>query len=189
MRAIVKGDAPGLVTPLGVGCAPEKLTAFLDIEMRFGRDPALRCPFLADGPDGQTTSCSAWADRPSVCAAYYCRSIHGDAGLAFWARVQRLMTAVEDALRRWCVLEIGLPAAQLALLDDRLVDPDKARTGITGDVWGPFATRKEELFRATADLTDGLSWEDVLEIGGAGVRLTARTVRDAYRSIRRATPS
>jgi len=183
MRALVTGEDPGIVTPLGVGGDSTYYEHYTGDASRFGRDPALRCPFLADGADGKTTSCSVWSSRPSTCTAFYCRTVRGRPGVVFWGHMLRLLTAVEDAVRRWCVLEVGLPYPSLAEIDERLTDPESARAGVAGNVWGPWTDRRVEFFEATAALADGLTWEDVERIGGAFLAIPARLVIESYQCL------
>jgi len=183
MRGVVEGEGDGIATPFGVGGDPAYFRRYTRESAGFGRDLDLRCPFLADDADRDATFCSVWSDRPSTCTTWYCRAVRGHLGAEFWFRMDRLLTGVEDALRRWCVVRMDLPIEVLGVLDQRLADPDAARDGVTGDVWGPWDGRRVEFFERTAALTEDLSWSDVLRIGGSFLEAPARLLAECHRRL------
>jgi hypothetical protein len=78
---------------------------------------------------------------------------------------------------------MGLPYPSLAEIDERLTDPEAARAGVAGDVWGPWADRRIEFFETAATLADGLAWEDVERVGGSFLAIPARLLIESYRAL------
>ena len=98
---------------------------------------------------------------------------------------------MEDALARWCVLELDIGSAALRALFpspraraagpldrydlDGRVDEERYRLQ-----WGPWRGREHELYAQAARLVAPLRWADVIRTGGADVAVRARMVCDAY---------
>ena len=72
----------------------------------FGRDGSLRCPYWQGGAH----SCGIWADRPSVCRAWFCRHDHGLDAAQAWSRLGTAAGDAEEALARH-VCTLGTPPA------------------------------------------------------------------------------
>jgi hypothetical protein len=58
------------------------------------------------------------------------------------------------------------------------VDPEQHAA-----VWGEWAGRERELFDACGHLVDRLDWQEVLDICGPGVQISARLVRDSFTAL------
>lgn len=148
----------------------------------FGRAPALKCPYLADGGD-----CGVWRHRPGVCATWFCKHVRGETGFRFWRLSDKLFRAVESDLAIWCAAEMNAGSAELGGLDpDAAGRPDVSELGGPLDsaryreVWGEWEGREREFYRACAKLVEPLDWDEVLGICGPSVRVLAQLVRDAY---------
>jgi hypothetical protein len=178
------------VTPLGLERpAVDGLLYRFGAERGFGQSRALRCPhYVEDGG-----RCGIWRHRNSVCATWFCKHDRGALGSSFWGRVKELLSAIEEGLARSCVLDLGLGDVALAALfplargaDDRLSlvdlegrsDPVARRA-----LWGAWAGREGELFRACAAIVDRVDFAEVVRRCGDGVRLRAELVRVAWQKL------
>lgn len=178
------------VTPLGLGQPP----AFAVLYGRspatlFGQSRTLRCPhYLAD----EGGRCGVWKHRPSVCATWHCKYVRGATGLHFWQSLHRLLSEVERDLARWCVHELDPGGVALGLLfparDDReAVDPhaldgapDPERQSA---IWGDWAGREADYYRACARLVGSLTWPGVLARCGPSVHIYARLASASYQQL------
>ncbi len=180
--------ARAAVTPLGLG-RPRAYSA-LSREggpESFGRSRALLCPHYQRESD----DCGIWKHRDAVCSTWFCKHVRGAVGFTFWSSALRpLLSAVEIALARWCVVEIGVGERALARL---FAPPSPERAGreidgvvdeeAYGAVWGDHRGREEELFVDCARRVEPLRWSDVLTIGGSELRARAEVARNAYRRL------
>ncbi len=110
--------------------------------------------------------------------------------------MQELLAAIEEGLARSCVLELGLgggalstlfplaprsksaDGARLSVVDlERRADPAARRA-----LWGAWAGREVELFRACAALVGQADFDEVVRRCGDEVRLRAELVRVAWQS-------
>jgi hypothetical protein len=117
----------------------------------------------------------------------------------FWREgIEGLLRAVEEALSRHCLAEIGVPYDNvLAVLPrkkphnvkdetpvDRVEPADYARA------WGTWAGREHELYETSARIVEALSWTDIVSISGPTVRLLAGATRELHRRLsERALPA
>ena len=193
-RATVeKRMAEGLgVTPLGLAQPPVYSLLYNRSDHSFGRSRTLRCPhYLED-----SGRCGVWLHRDSICSTWFCKHVRGAVGHAFWQEsLQRLLSAVENGLARWCVLELHLSADCLRhLVTDASWNSESQE--VTGEaldnkvnreayahIWGDWRGREGEFFRRCAELVTPLSWADVLAICGQEVRACARLTQDAHRQL------
>ena len=149
------------VTPLGLGAPPTFAALYAVIDDRaFGRRPDLRCPHYLEDGGGR---CGIWRHRTAVCATWFCKHVRGATGVRFWLAVYELLSGLERALARWCVLEHDVDAA--------------------GAAWGRWSGRESEFYRGCDDLVRRLEWDDVLAIGGQEARLAVQRVHDAYAAL------
>ena len=175
------------VTPLGLGTPATYTLLYANGTDGFGASHALRCPHHLD--DG---GCGIWTHRMSVCATWFCKYSRGAVGSKFWRALQALLAGVEHDLARWCLLEAGLdtgplgrlfpppaPAVPSRTIDrfqlDGRVDPEQYAA-----VWGAWTGRERELFDACGGLVERLGWQEVLDICGPGVTISARLVKDSF---------
>lgn len=181
-----------MVTPLGL----EQPPIFAELYGRsaatlFGQSRTLRCPhYLAD----EGGRCGVWKHRASVCATWYCKYVRGATGQNFWQTLHQLLSTVEQSLARWCVHEIDPGSAALKLLfpfgekvGHVLIDPH-ALDGAPEPkrqraLWGDWAGREADYYRACARLIEPLKWSDVLALSGSAVRIYARLTSAAYQQL------
>lgn len=193
---ILREDGPGArtvrdriaaraaVTPLGLGPpASARILGEQGVNL-LGRSRTLRCPHLVDG------ACAIHAHRNHRCATWFCKHERGAVGQTRWAAVGDLLRTLEGELARWAALELGVPAALLSQLIERDGPQPVERTdadAIDGHVsdtawatrWGPWAGREEAYYVAAAERVEGLSTEEVLQIGGATARVFVEALRAA----------
>jgi hypothetical protein len=146
----------------------------------FGRAPALRCPYLSS--DGE---CGVWKHRPGVCATWYCKHLRGKTGFHFWKLADELLRRVEEDLAFWCMTQLQVGLSELG----ELADQSKPHVSeLDGDIdwlkyrrlWGDWAGREIEFYRACAGLVESLTWQEVEAKCGPRVEILAGLVRDAY---------
>jgi hypothetical protein len=179
------------VTPLGLQKTPLYVMLYRTSPDSFGHAASMRCPhFVVDGG-----RCGVWRHRESTCATWFCKYARGEVGRMFWQRLHDVLAAVEEAVRIHCLVVIGIDAQVLATLHptravanavsrgqglaaadvEKEVDPARQRA-----VWGAWHGRERELYGRCAQIADALSWQDVLELGGARLDLLSRLLLDAY---------
>jgi Fe-S-cluster containining protein len=185
-QAIRQGLA---VTPLGLGKPAAYAVLYANSANAFGRGESLRCPyFIEDGG-----RCAVWRNRESTCATWFCKHDRGGVGRTFWRdALHRLLQAVEVDLARWCVAEVGLGDEALRYLLDseawtNLHRPLNAEAidrrmeeGSYARIWGEWRHREADFFLRCAQLVNGLSLAEVLEICGPDARIYARLTESAY---------
>jgi hypothetical protein len=185
--------AGAAVTPLGLGMPPRYgLLYEHGAERAFGQSLTMRCPhYLVEGG-----RCGIWRQRNSVCATWFCKHVRGEVGWTFWESVRELLTSIERELARWCMLQLDVGAEAIAQ-----TLPGSPRPG-SGDcplsaadldghrdasraaaVWGAWAGREEEFYRACARLVEPLDIEAVLRICGPEVGLRVEVVQQAWRAL------
>jgi len=135
----------------------------------FGRSLTLRCPFFAVDQG----NCTIWPYREAVCSTYFCRFLSGEDGWKMWTAIKRHISLAEVHLSRWAVWQ---HAPELVLdapdADNNLpVGPDEldgrpAPAADTAKVWGRFAGREEELYRACFESVRALSADAVERVLG-----------------------
>lgn len=182
------------VTPMGVGRSNADYRTYEEsISHQFGRDSEIHCPHFLEKEGGL---CGIWRSRPAVCATWFCRYVRGVVGMNFWKSMHHLLTELERALMRWCVLELGVDADALeflffssreegkqesfyAALADPPVSPEAYRKA-----WGSWAGREREFYLEAARRVSDSSWARALAIGGSEIELLSRLARSAYRRMR-----
>lgn len=177
------------VTPLGLEVPPVYNALYRHIDPAFGQTRAMRCPHYLS----ETGLCGVWRHRESTCATWYCKHERGAVGKAFWDRLRQLLKTAEESLARWCVLELDLGAAAMAALFPSFVDEGIPKTGKDFDnlpdagrqrrLWGRWAGRERELYRAAADLVRPLTWRQVAALGGSRLAVHARLALEAYQAV------
>src|SRR5215813_12147647 len=176
------------VTPLGLGQPAHFLALYgQSSESLFGRSATLRCPHYLGAEGGR---CGIWQHRPAICATWYCKFVRGAVGSEFWQTLNRLLSAVELCLSRWCVLELNIgsealsyvipnPAGQLPKIDPLALDGAVDETA-QRKLWGRWAERERDFYCECARLVNQLRWQDVLTIGGPDLKILSQLVREAH---------
>jgi hypothetical protein len=186
-------EAGVAVTPLGFGRpASYALLYAHGGSATFGHSRALRCPHYLTDQGGR---CGMWRHRNATCATWFCKHVRGAVGLDFWNAVHQLLAAVEGALARRCVADLdpGLDALRRLFPPPTSGDRQAAIDASTLDgevdaetyraVWGRWFGREREFYAKCAARVDGLTWRDVIRIGGPAVQIASRLVREAYRAL------
>ena len=135
----------------------------------FGRSLTLRCPFFAV----EQGNCTIWPFREAVCSTYFCRFLAGEDGRKMWTAVKRHITLTEVHLSRWAVWQHAPELVLDAPDADKSppVGPDEldgrpAPATDAAKVWGNFAGREEELYRACFESVRALSADEVARVLG-----------------------
>ncbi len=174
-------------TPLGLQQTRAFHATYDGNAAAFGRDPSLRCPHF-EVPTGR---CGVWAHREATCATWFCKHRRGAVHKAFWNRLHQLLRAAETAVARACALALGISPEGLAMLlpargqTGALVAHDVVPTDAPDDpalhprLWGPWAGREGDYYRACAAHAAALRGDDVLALGGVELRCLVEVVRHA----------
>jgi hypothetical protein len=177
------------VTPLGLGHPPAIATLHKASMNAHGRREALRCPHYVL----EDSTCGIWRHRNALCATWWCKHERGAAGHQLWNILKELLTAVEQALARWCLLESDFAVGRLPVtlvrsgmeeigpIDASTLD-GRADPATRHMYWGDWAGREEEFFEACAARVAPLTWKEVLDICGPDVHLFAKGLLDAWRA-------
>jgi Fe-S-cluster containining protein len=176
------------VTPLGLRMSSTYEMLYRSKLDTFGRNAAFRCPHYVDERGGL---CGIWKHRNSVCATYFCKLERGAVSHEFWTRLRQLLGAVEEHLAQWCMLEMGVDPAVLAVLFPTVPGSTQAdldggpEAGQRQRLWGGWMGREREFYRGCAELVEGLSWSDVLRICGPSVAAHAALAARARSALER----
>lgn len=178
------------VTPAGLDPPPTYLVLYGSATDAFGQSAAMRCPhYLAE-----SGGCGIWRHRNAICSTWYCKHVRGAVGQRFWTSLRHLMMTVERSLVAFCLRELN---PGVAIVHDLFAGadrrgshslsandldgvPDPARRA---RLWGPYAGREAEFYRAAGRLVDAFAWTDVVRVGGAHVELAATAVEASYREL------
>jgi hypothetical protein len=166
-------------TPLGMDPSARFLLLYKNAPGAFGRAPELGCPHQIEG------QCGIWRHSPATCTTWFCKHVRGATGYEFWSDLAELLREVDSQLGPWCALEMGIEARLLArLLKPKQLDATDLGAGIQEDayrtLWGRWAGREVEFYRACAELVRPLSWDDVARICGPRLTILSRLVRERY---------
>jgi Fe-S-cluster containining protein len=150
----------------------------------FGRARGLRCPFYMEG----TGACTIWAHRDAVCSTYFCKYAAGADGRRLWTAVKELVSLVEIQLARAALLELapelldrepGARAAPAGPVGPEDIDGEPAPPRDHAALWGSWAGREPELYRACHRFVRGLSTSDLDGLLGLDGRIARRAVERA----------
>jgi hypothetical protein len=180
------------VTPLGIGKPPVFSLIYEQAGTTvFGKCRSLRCPhYLEDGG-----RCGIWRHRTSVCSTWYCKHVRGAVSRGFWMALHKLLSAVEQMLTRWCVLQLDPGVTALGHLFPPPPQPGERTRVYPGEVdghadpeayrslWGRWAGREETYYQECARHVEPLTWEQITAIGGPEISLYSRLVRDGHRQL------
>lgn len=147
-------------------------------ELGFGRSEALLCPFY-ESPAG---SCSIWKHRDAVCSTFFCKTISGNAGRAFWESVKTYLSHAERALAIAAVLD--LCGSEGAAVIDRTMsrqfesgpltveDLDRTVSASTyKESWSKWVGRESTFFQKCFNFVKNLSASEFKSLMGAEGRL------------------
>ncbi|WP_428264165.1 hypothetical protein [Haliangium sp.] len=106
---------PASVSAWGIRAPPDRPADTHTLELRFGRDPDLLCPFWTGG----ALACGIWPERTASCRTWFCKHERGFDGAQRWWRLGDLLSALERALGRFCV-DVGAAPESDATTDQWL---------------------------------------------------------------------
>ena len=177
-------DARVAVTPLGVKRPNTYLLIYKDGgEPVFGRARELRCPHYLEEQGGK---CGVWKSRESTCATWFCKHSRGATGGDIWEAIQRVLRIAEVNLAWWCVREVGLDTKALREIVGRIApakqkvtaaEIDGAPDAAYAKLWGTWAGREREFFRACGAKVRSLAWDDVVKICGPELAVAVDIMR------------
>jgi hypothetical protein len=150
------------ITPWGLHMSAHYQRRYKSDTNAFGRDLTLLCPHYVEG------RCGIWRHNPAACSTWFCKHVRGATGREFWIDLSELLREVDTRIGIWCALELGIHA-----------DPSDG-VGDKGELWGVWAGREAELFRACTQLVCSLKWADITRISGPGVTVLAERVREQH---------
>ncbi|MCG3137100.1 MAG: hypothetical protein HJJLKODD_00942 [Phycisphaerae bacterium] len=171
------------ITPLGVSLSSMQQVVYSHVAMNrgFGRSKDVRCPHYVEG------RCGIHRHRNAVCSTYYCKYDRGQIGLDFWSRVNVLLMHLERELSLWAAMQLLDDPKLLAVMarhDSMPILGGKAETrapaGNWVNVWGKWWHEREAYYQQTAERVNGLSFAEVLTIGGATAQFRAQSMRRGY---------
>lgn len=182
-------DAGVGIDPRGATMTPVYRLLYQHGEKKaFGQAASMRCPHYLDREGGQ---CGIWRHRNSVCSTYFCTLERGLVGQRFWIEMKTFLETIEMALSEWCARELDIGAealtrllapsetnefVQLSAYDlDGIANPDEQRAA-----WGTWYGREREFYIAAGRMVAGLSWDEVMRLGGADVSAHAQLLGVAY---------
>lgn len=190
-KLVARIDNGLAVTPFGVVKPPVYDLLYSQASDFFGKSESMRCAYFIE----EGGLCGVWRHRNSVCATWFCKHNRGATGFVFWRTLQKLLSLVERSLAVWCILQLDLGAKSL----QRLFPLDSSANGRTAldanqldgrkdesdyrRMWGNWLGREVEFYQACGQLVGGLSWQQVLEIGGADLQAVAQLTQEAYRNL------
>lgn len=179
-------------TPLGL--SPDSSFMLLYRASRgtaFGKSPALRCPhYLEDGG-----LCGIWRHRDATCTTWFCKYVRGAVGLRFWQMLRQFLATIEENLARWCISQLDLGSEALRLLfpplpssdGNTLLKSDEAESAMARQsqraIWGTWAGREHDFYRASAALVEALTWEEVGTHCGPTFPILLRLTQEAYQAL------
>jgi hypothetical protein len=168
--------ARAVINPLGIFPTPEYSMLYRFNQRNFGMRESLRCPYYIAQDGGL---CAIWKHRNGRCSTWFCKHERGSVSVVFWKYLDKLLSSVETALAKWCLLEVDPGSRALAELIPASGDP------VAGSktVWGKWAGNEREFFMACARAVECLSWSRIAEIVGPETHVLARLTRDAFEKL------
>ncbi len=158
------------VTPRWV--APPRKTRVLYHAARrssFGRSLLLRCPYY----EAEQGLCTIWRWRETDCSTFFCKYTAGAAGQSFWRALNGYLHGVQERLAEHAVRTVapGLvePAVEAGQLT--LEDVEDRRPDAYAEIWGAWAGREAELYRACRDVVAALNAEAFAALADADAQL------------------
>lgn len=182
---------PG-TSPLGLLPSPTYSLLYSNSPNAFGQNRTLLCPHFIEG----SKSCSIWAFREPTCVSWFCKHLRGKTGQNFWRRLHTFLLTLTRELSLWCVLQLDLDSEGLTALelqrkrggsceDLQPNELDGQRNKVAeGKIWGLWLGREKEFYTECYKLVSNLSYQEIEEICGPEVQLSARLLQDAYAKLK-----
>lgn len=158
------------VTPRGIA-PPGKYRLLYDRRESAtrGNGRSLLCPYFHE----ESGACTVWPIRESACSTYFCHSVTGKPGMAFWESLATYLSEVEEALVSYVLLQLNCdPEAILqpsedanllsaADLDDLPPSEEDYKT-----LWGDLVGKEEQFYQEAHRVVTGLKPEEFEKLGG-----------------------
>jgi len=96
------------ITPFGI-FPPRTYSLLFKQGVGFGRSKALLCPYF----NLKEENCTIWRHRDAVCSTYFCKTVAGSAGKAFWEALKKYLLYIQDCLSGYVLLEMGFDAGMI----------------------------------------------------------------------------
>lgn len=150
----------------------------------FGKSTALLCPYF----DSDHQNCTIWPIREAVCSTYFCKSVAGEDGKAFWKALHDYLSHIQTQLAQYALLELGWPPAQilqvgsnatpltLEALEERPAKDYRV-------LWGEWAGREEDLYRESYRLVSQLSQDDFERLMGVSQQLLLAFLKETRTAV------
>ncbi len=185
-------QADSIATPLWLNRSPSYDLKYDSTDHFFGRITGLRCPYYLDRDGGL---CSIWRYREAVCTTFFCKHTRGALGKQFWDTLKQLLVIIERDLVYWCALELGIElevlrqflaakeSTQIIYLLELEQEESHLQLETQRKLWGQWAGRELDYFKACARLVEPLTWADISAISGPELRLWARLTGQAHQNL------
>lgn len=162
-----------VVVPLGLFPSLEYQQRFHSRQPEgYGNDESLLCPHYQKA----SGRCGVWRHRPAPCIAFHCESSYGLAGIEFWAKFEKYISALELTLAEETLLRLGLTAPEIALSRrflPRFGSPDphgykgpKLRAEEARS-WFEWGSDRPTFFRRCYEIVTQIEPEEILRLLGA----------------------
>ncbi len=180
------------VTPLGLA-ADARFTLLYRAgrTATFGKSQTLRCPHYLE----ESGLCGIWRHREATCVTWFCKHVRGAVGMRFWHTLKQLLGLVEDSLAQWSVLRLAVGSEALRLLFTPKPSPDE-RPMLDGEevdgtvdparyqaLWGTWAGREHDFYRASAALVEALTWDEICSLCGPELSILLQLTQEAYHAL------
>lgn len=179
------------VNPQGVWPHHEFVAEYNPSSHLFGRNIKWRCPYYLEEEGGL---CGIWEDRNGRCATWFCKHLRGRISHDFWSAVERLLTAVERSVSRWCILELEAGSQEFRnAFPPELSEPRFAvwlqqqsfytsanNDALRESIWGKWLHHEREFFCQCARLVASLQWNEVREICGREIDALEERVLESF---------
>lgn len=127
---------------------------------------SLRCPYY------ENDSCTLYKYRENVCVTFYCSSIGGATGQAFWKNVKRYLKMAETTLAQYAMLQLGWSPAKIKT--EAVTTTDFNLEDEQGNIneenykklWGDWAGREEEFYIKCFEIVSKVDAETFKRITG-----------------------
>lgn len=189
-RSVEERVNHGPITPLGLDRPPAYQAQVQDYTSALQNSRALRCPHYLEERGGV---CGIYAHRDSMCTTYYCQHDRGRVGMAFWRGLRRLLAQVELDLSVWAASQLGIDPVELQRFLLPAGDDDGMHYGKQGgaqqlgragpEIWGAWAGRPADYYKAAAELVNPLSWAEVTALCGVPVQVRTAVARSALKDL------
>lgn len=159
------------VTPRGIN-PPAKYRLLYDRRESTtrGNGRSLLCPYFHQESGG----CTVWPIREAACSTYFCHSVTGKSGTAFWESLGSYLSEVEEALVSYVLLQLNcdpeaiFPPSEDG--DDLLSSDDMDDLPPSEEdykkLWGELVGKEEQFYQEAHRIVTRLKPEEFDKLGG-----------------------